>query len=397
MLLRFSLYGFLKNQRYFEPFLLLVFLEKGLDFFAVGLLIGFRDLMVTLLEIPSGAIADVLGRRLSMVLSFAAYILSFVLFALAGDIGLLTLAMAFFAVGEAFRTGTHKAMIFSWLRSQGREHERTRIYGITRSWSKFGSAVSSLIAAGLVLWSGHYSTIFLLTIPAYVLDMLNVGTYQRSVEGAASSRSPREVVSVTVATLRHAVRHPPLRRLMLESAGFEGLFHSIKDYLQPVLVAAAVVLLLEGREAVLIGVVYAALFLLAGAASRRAHRVVKAAGSEDAAARRLWGGAIPLFGVMALAGCMDWSWLLVAAFVLLHILQNLWRPVLVSRFDDHADPAHGATVLSVESQSRRLATVVAAPLIGLAVDASGAFWPLGVAGLASAVFFFGSSRKRPSP
>ena len=30
MLFRFSLYGFLKNQRYFEPFLVLVFLEKGL-------------------------------------------------------------------------------------------------------------------------------------------------------------------------------------------------------------------------------------------------------------------------------------------------------------------------------------------------------------------------------
>ena len=29
MLFRFSLYGFLKNQRYFEPFLVLVLLDKG--------------------------------------------------------------------------------------------------------------------------------------------------------------------------------------------------------------------------------------------------------------------------------------------------------------------------------------------------------------------------------
>ena len=74
MLFRFSLYGFLKNQRYFEPFLVLVLLEKGLTFFLVGVLVGFREIAVNLLEIPSGAVADVCGRRRSMMLSFAAYI-----------------------------------------------------------------------------------------------------------------------------------------------------------------------------------------------------------------------------------------------------------------------------------------------------------------------------------
>ena len=66
MLFRFSLYGFLKNQRYFEPFFLLLLLDKGLSFFTVGLLIAFRDVAINVLEIPSGAIADLAGRRRSM-------------------------------------------------------------------------------------------------------------------------------------------------------------------------------------------------------------------------------------------------------------------------------------------------------------------------------------------
>ena len=147
MLFRFSLYGFLKNQRYFEPFLVLVFLDKGLGYFAIGLLISFREIIVNALEIPSGAVADVWGRRKAMVLSFAAYILSFALFGLAEGIGLLFAAMALFAVGEAFRTGTHKAMIFTWLRLEGRTDDRTRVYGYTRSWSKYGSALSVIVAA----------------------------------------------------------------------------------------------------------------------------------------------------------------------------------------------------------------------------------------------------------
>jgi len=54
VIFRFCLYGFLKNQRYFEPFILLAFLEKGLSFFVIGLLFGFRELCINLFEIPSG-------------------------------------------------------------------------------------------------------------------------------------------------------------------------------------------------------------------------------------------------------------------------------------------------------------------------------------------------------
>ena len=77
MLFRFCLYGFLKNQRYFEPFLMLVFLNQGFSFFLIGLLYACRDLTVNILEVPSGAIADSFGRRRSMMISFLAYIASF--------------------------------------------------------------------------------------------------------------------------------------------------------------------------------------------------------------------------------------------------------------------------------------------------------------------------------
>ena len=74
MIARFSLYGFLKNQRYFEPFIVLFFLDQGLSFAQIGLLIGFRELCHNIGEIPSGAVADLYGRRRCMMLSFVAYI-----------------------------------------------------------------------------------------------------------------------------------------------------------------------------------------------------------------------------------------------------------------------------------------------------------------------------------
>ena len=80
MIYRFSLYGFLKNLRLFEPFIILLFREDGLSFLQIGLLYSIRDIATNILEIPSGIYADAFGRRKSMLFSFSAYIVSFIVF-----------------------------------------------------------------------------------------------------------------------------------------------------------------------------------------------------------------------------------------------------------------------------------------------------------------------------
>ena len=84
MLRRFSLYGFLKNQQYYDYFLLLAFRQMGLSYFVIGVLIAFREIMVNIMEIPTGGVADLCGRRNAMILSFIAYILSFAVFGVCG-------------------------------------------------------------------------------------------------------------------------------------------------------------------------------------------------------------------------------------------------------------------------------------------------------------------------
>ena len=393
MLFRFSLYGFLKNQTYFEPFLILAFLEKGLSFFQIGLLIGFREVCVNLFEVPSGAVADLYGRRRSLIFAFSAYIASFLLFAGAESLPALFAAMFAFALGEAFRSGTHKAMIFDWLRSEGRLAERTKVYGVTRSWSKMGSALSVLIAAGFVFAGASYSQVFLLTVAPYVMGIVNFLGYPAFLDGPRRERLAfRPVVAHLQEALRQAAFHPPLRRLMAESMGFEGMYKAGKDYLQPVLKQAALGLAigagLEGnqRVALLTGGVYFLLHLLSSAASRGAHRLSGAAGSEEAAARILWNANALLYALLGACLWLGWQGAVIACFVALAAAQNLWRPVLISRFDAHSSPEAGATVLSIESQAQTISTMILAPALGFAVDRLG-LWPVGAAGLLLAAPF----------
>ncbi|MFT4513064.1 MAG: MFS family permease [Planctomycetota bacterium] len=410
MLFRFSLYGFLKNQRYFEPFLILAFVEKGMSFFAIGALIGFREIATNVLEIPSGSIADLLGRRRSMLLAFGAYLCSFVVFWLADEQWILWPAMFLFAIGEAFRTGTHKSMIFEWLRREGRSDEKTKVYGHTRSWSKFGSAASVMIGAGLVFWLDSYAAVFLLSAVPTALNLVNLGSYPKYLDGEpAQTVGWREVWQHSRAAIACSVQKPALRRLMTESMSFEGVFHASKDYLQPLLAAAATAwfaVQLDAdanttsdwselqRTTLLIAPVYLCLHLMSAFASRRAHRLVQAVGGDEArAARVLWSLTAALFVGLLIGELANVAAVSIAAFVLLHVVQNLWRPILISRIDQATDNANSAVTLSVESQARRMATIVLAPLFGFAIDTTsrgdagqaGIYWPIAVVGCALAI------------
>ncbi len=406
MIVRFCLYGFLKNQRYFEPFILLAFLEKGLTFLDVGLLVGFREVCTIVLEIPSGAVADVFGRRRSLIFSFLSYIVSFLLFALAPGFPLLMLGMFFFAVGDAFRTGTHKAMIFEWLRQEDRLAERTKVYGFTRSWSKIGSAVSSLIAGALVMITGNFSVVFWLSIGPYVLNLFNFLGYPKTLESDSSEPAGWSVAArLTGRALKQAASRPRLKALFLESMLLEGTFKVTKDYLQPVLRSLAVALPILGadhflggsltmdqRSALVIGVVFFFYFLLMGLASRSAHRLADRVGGEDSLTKRMWVLNLAVFVMMGLAMLSGRIGLVVASFVALGMIQNTFRPAQISRFNRESSPEMGATILSIESQSKSLAAALMAPTLGWAVDLetgrsagsaldSTVYWPVAVLGV----------------
>jgi len=374
LLIRFCLYGFLKNQRYFEAFWVLAFLEMGLSFAMIGLLLGFREVATAILEIPAGLIADLLGRRWSLIAAHVAYIAAFVTFGLTSSVWVLFLAMLAFAIGEAFRSGTHKAIIFAWLKQQGREDEKTHVYGITRSWSKFGSAISVVIGAVCVFVFQDYVAIFWFSVIPTALNIVNFLGYPQECDGR---RPNRDGDSGIVKTLRQGVAQcfskPSLRRPIVESMGFEGMYSSSKDYLQPLVQQMALVLPLfvafadAQRTAVMITVVYCLFYLLGGIASRYAGPILSRLGSEASATRWLWSGFIAAFALLLVGTLTPLSGFSIASLLLVAILQNLWRPILIGRVANAADEDSLATVFNVESLAKSLGVAMMASLIGMAI------------------------------
>jgi len=399
MIFRFCLYSFLRKQEYFGAFILLAFLQHGLSYTEIGMLFGFREICINLLEIPSGVIADVLGRRRTMLSSFVCYIVSLVIFGLTSNFWVLFGGMFFFAVGSAFRTGTHKAMIFEWLKLENREDEKTHTYGLTRSWGNIGAAVSVIPSVILLFYVSDFRWIFYLSTLPYFVNFYNIARYPSDLEGVEHRHKNIKTIWCTLLqTIRYCYRRKGLKKILFEGMCYEGLYKATKDYIQAIIKVLSVSLPIflfmseHKRTALLIGIIYFGQNMLNSVASRYAQRFCKYFGGEERSCKFIW--YLNLFLYLSMFGAFYCKMfiLVIAIFICCSFLENIFRPIMVSRCASHSQPNYLATILSIESQSKSLYVALFAPILGYCIDllkhssyANLQFLPIAMLGLLTTV------------
>ena len=125
------------------PVLTLVLRELGLTLFQVGMAMAAYSLTTVILEVPSGALADLWGRRKTYLLGTLSDILSTALFLSFNTLGVVLIASAVRGAGRAFASGSLEALAVESIR---REEPNFDLQA-------FFSRVGMAIPAGLALTS----------------------------------------------------------------------------------------------------------------------------------------------------------------------------------------------------------------------------------------------------
>lgn len=377
---KFCSYGFLKNLRFFEPFLMLFFIEKGLSYLQIGVLYSIREIGVNILEIPTGIIADAFGRRKTMVFSFACYIIAFFIFNFSTSFTVFIFAMICFSFGEAFRTGTHKAMIFEYLRINGWTAQKVHYYGHTRSASQIGSAVSAVIAALIVYYTGTLKIVFLYSTIPYFIDLFLMMSYPKALDGNIKGFSASEIIEsirgVFVSFFK-ALKNPVFIRTIVNISVPEGFHKAVKDYLQPAITMFALSIPLfmyledQKRVSIMIGLFYTVIYLLTSVASKNSGNI---AGWFKHLCMPLNLSLFLVFIVGAVIGVflkVDLPIVAIIGFLLIFVIENIRRPIGVSYLSSMVDPGIVATVLSIDSQFSAFAASIIAIVLGFIADKAG--------------------------
>lgn len=372
---QFCAYGFLKNLRFYDAFLLLFFLENGISYSQIGVLYAAREITMNIFEIPSGIIADSYGRKRSLLAAFLAYILSFFIFYTSTQFVWLLLAMLLYGMGDAFRSGTHKGMIMDYLKLHQWEQHKVEYYGSTRAWSQKGSAVSALFAGVMVFYTGSYRIIYLISIVPYLLNFANIFTYPAVLNHAVQGKKEAKQLATVLKDFRQALFDRRVFQVMNSAALHSSFLKASKDYIQPIMYQLALLLPImstidiKRKSGLVIGLIYFFIFLLTSYASQLSFRVAELGRSDIPKWTLLLGLACGSLSGFLVTN--EWWLLALLAFMMVFVIENLRKPILTATLSDHIPNKVLTTVFSAQSFYSTLVTAGIAVSLGLLADRIG--------------------------
>lgn len=373
---KFCMYGFFKNLKFFEPYLLIYLLGMGLNLFEIGILFAIREGITYVFEVPSGIIADHYGKKKELLICFAFYIISFVFFFYGEGFPILAIAMIFFGLGEAFRSGTHKAMILSYLEHKGWYEHKGYVYGRTRSFSLLGSSLSAFLSILFVLQLPALRWIFLICIIPYLLDFLLIMSYPDFLdERRETEKSIKAFWKLSILQVKSVFKNNVLNKVILSASSYDGIFKTIKDYIQPILsmlllaAGAGAIFSLDGDQSlkIYLGLIYGVFYIFSSYVSKNIYKLTKK-WNAVIVFERLYDMMGILLIFLAIAVFFKHLVFAIGIYFVLYLLMDARRPVFVDVSSDYMDREHRATVLSIESQFKALFMVIFSPVFGFIAD-----------------------------
>lgn len=368
----------------------------GLDLFQVMIANATFTLASLVFEVPTGVIADTLGRRFSMVLCSAVLIVSTMLYVVTPQMGWglsgFVVASAVLGLGFTFQTGALDAWLVDALDFAGHEGPKERSFALGQVAAGAGMLVGSLL--GGILGQLNLSWPFLVRAALLAATFIVTLVFVRD-EGF----TPRplrlrsfgdETRSVLKAGIRFGWRNPVIRPLLWIS-GFGGLFFMFAFYAwQPY------VLELLGGDAVwLLGVVQAGFSAAGIAGNALVGRVMRSGEVRRDPARVLavLGGAEFCVGVaIALVGLV-WrtpgvapAALAIGLWLAWGFIYGLYMPVRMSYLNAHIPSAQRATVISLDAFFTDGGAAAGQPALGWISrrQSIAVAWLIGAAGMAVA-------------
>lgn len=377
---KFCLYGFLKNLRFFEPYLYIYLIQVvHLNLFQIGTLFSIRGIIIYLFEVPSGIFADQYGKKTELMICFIFYIASFLFFFLGGSYVIVAIAMVFFGLGEAFRSGTHKAMIYSYLEQKSWFEHKTFVYGRTRSFSLIGSSLSAFTAIFLIIKLPRIQSIFLFSIIPYILDFILIWSYPDTLnEPVETTISIKNFITHSIKQLKNIFANRPLKKVVVSSSLFDAIFKVLKDYIQPILndiILVSGIYVVASMDAatqlkIILGIIYGVMYIFSSWVSRNVYRLNLKFNSD-----KLMDISFDIFGIvffiMFFAIKTKIMLVVILLYFFLYLLKDGRRPLAVDVFGDYMRREERATVMSIESQVGAFFMILLAPLFGYIADRFG--------------------------
>ncbi|MFA6587479.1 MAG: MFS transporter [Patescibacteria group bacterium] len=172
-LILYGIFQALREPLFWGPIIILYLQQMGhMSLSSIYLVESITMLLLIVLQIPTGALADLLGRKNTMIIGSILVVLDNVLFALVDSLAMVLVANLVWAVGFAFVSGADSSFLYDTLAVTGETEKYKKIEGRT-------TGIRLLLIALTSIFVGYLASVNLrlpvwLGIPGMVMALLVV-------------------------------------------------------------------------------------------------------------------------------------------------------------------------------------------------------------------------------
>lgn len=329
------------------PVIIIYLAAKGLSFAQIMLLNSIASVAVFLFEVPTGSIADKVGRKFSLITGTSLWVVQLVLLVFADSFALFALAQLLMALGVTFMSGANTALLYDSLKADGREGEFERMAGKANSWVYYGQAIGS-IAAGFLYAINMELPVIVSAINACIAVLIATRFIEPPIEDRQHKESYLKHISDSS---RFVLRHNKVKALVVYGTTFY-LFYRVGFYFfQPYFQAVN----LDVRY---YGLFFALFNIVAALTSQNSHKIIAATRGRTLTV--LSATMIVSFGVMAIVT----TWVGAFGILLQQVARGLYNPVIAKFMNKHIPSNKRATIISLYSLVVNLTAALAYPVFG---------------------------------
>ncbi len=353
------------------PTIILFYQSHGLDLEQAVLLKSILSLSIFIFEIPSGYIADVLGRKKSLIAGGLIWTFSLILYCLGKGFIVFAIAEVFAGLAASLISGADIAIAFDSLVQIGREQDyrgfQGRLVAIAGGTEAICGIVGATIASVNLIYPFYLQTVFIVAYCILVSTLVEP-TPQRSVTQMAPRGNIKELWQIVRLAL---FENKNLKWLILLSANFGTATFLIVWLAQADMSQ-------RGFSTEAFGFAWAFFHIVLSLAS------IKASSLEDLLGiKSVFFGLILLMGGSYIfLGLIEQTWGIIFIAVI-YLVRGLRMPLLLNHINQHVSSSIRATVLSVNSFVFRLGFALIGPMVGWLTD----FYSLDIALIISGVGF----------
>jgi len=334
------------------PVIVLFYQNNGMGMQEIFTLKAIYSIAIVTMEVPSGWMADVWGRKKTLFIGSMMGAAGFLIYSFSFGFWAFAAAEIVLGIGQAFVSGADSAMLFDSLKASGKTEKYTKLEGRITSAGNFAEAIAGVIGGLLAAISLRTPFYFQFVVAAIAIPAAFT-LVEPKIHSTVHIRSLKKIVQNIKSTF---LKNHNLRISVLLSSITGTATLTFAWLVQPYFLAIKL-------PVEMYGIFWTALNLTAGISSVFAHRVEKFLGKN-------WSLLVIVLLITLgyfLSGIAISIWGMAFLFMF-YLMRGIATPILKNYINQYTESDIRATILSVRDFIIRIIFAAIGPLLGWITD-----------------------------